>query len=256
MTQSLSAIIIAKNEQRDLPRCLHSITGIADEIIIVVSDDTSDETESIARGAGAKVQRRAFDDYARQRQASLDMATSDWCLWIDPDEYLSHDLGQEIKNTIANTKLMPCGYHIPFEVKFLGRALHWGGLGSESHLRLFKRHAAKFSGGKLHEFIVLSGSVGKLTNKMIHEPYQNISDYLSKLDRYTTLAAKKRQEQGRHFHLWHHLLLPWEFFARVFIKLGILDGFQGIIWAGLSAFHSWLKYVKLGLMDKGFSNDC
>ena len=86
MTNSLSAILIAKDEEQDLPGCLESLKGLATEIIVVVSADTTDRTEAIARAAGAKVLRRAFDDYARQRQASLDAATGEWCLWIDPDE--------------------------------------------------------------------------------------------------------------------------------------------------------------------------
>src|SRR6266481_425148 len=72
MTPSLSAIMIAKDEERDLPGCLESLKGLVGEIVIVVSDDTTDKTEAIAKAAGAKVIRRKFDDYARQRQASLD----------------------------------------------------------------------------------------------------------------------------------------------------------------------------------------
>lgn len=80
---------------------------------------------------------------------------------------------------------------------------------------------------------------------MVHKPYRDISDYLSKLDRYTTLAAQKRFAAGKRFTPLHHLILPWEFFSRVVLKLGILDGYPGMVWAGLSAYHSWLKYAKL-----------
>ncbi|MFI5350501.1 MAG: hypothetical protein ACHQ2Z_13215, partial [Elusimicrobiota bacterium] len=126
------------------------------------------------------------------------------------------------------------------------RTLRWGGLGSESHVRLFRRSKSRFVGGALHEGIQVDGTEDRLKGAIVHEPYKNVSEYLEKLDRYTSLAAEKRFAAGRRFSCWRHLILPWEFFARAVLKLGFLDGFPGLVWAGLSAFHSWLKYVKLG----------
>jgi glycosyltransferase involved in cell wall biosynthesis len=249
MTPSLSAILIAKDEESDLPGCLDSLKGLATEIVVVVSADTTDKTEEIARAAGAKTLRRTFDDYARQRQASLDAATGDWCLWIDPDERVSPALAAEIKRALSGSPAS-AAYDIPFEVRFLGATLRWGGLGGESHVRLFRRTKARFVGGALHEGLAVDGATGRLTGKIEHEPYGSISDYLGKLDRYTTLAAEKRYASGMRFSCWRHLILPWEFFARAVLKLGALDGFPGLTWAGLSAFHSWLKYAKLRELEK------
>jgi glycosyltransferase involved in cell wall biosynthesis len=247
--QSLSAILIAKDEERDLPGCLESLKGLANEIVIVVSDDTTDKTEALAKAAGAKVLRRKFDDYARQRQASLDAATSDWCLWIDPDERVTQNLAGEIKGALsANPPFV--AVDIPFSVRFLGREMRWGGLGRESHIRLFRRTKARFTGGALHESLEVDGPVISFKDKIVHEPYRDIPDYLSKLDRYTTLAARKRFEAGKRFTVFHHLILPWEFFARIVLKGAFLDGYPGLVWAGLSSFHSWLKYVKLGRMQR------
>ncbi len=246
---SISAILIAKNEERDLPDCLESLKGLVDEIILVVSEDTTDQTEAVGRAAGAKVFRRKFDNYAMQRQASLDAATSEWCLWIDPDERVTPDLAAEIKGASLMAPQF-VAVNIPFAVFFLGREMRWGGLGHESHVRLFRRTKAKFIGGDLHESLEIDGSVAVFEGKIVHEPYRDIADYLSKLDRYTDLAAKKRFEAGKRFTIFHHLILPWEFFARAFLKLGILDGYPGLVWAGLSSFHSWLKYVKLGRMQR------
>jgi hypothetical protein len=119
------------------------------------------------------------------------------------------------------------------------------------HVRLFQRESGSFVGGLLHESLSITGSIGEISGAaMRHTPYADLSDYLGKLDRYTSLAARKRWGQGRRFHCWHHLILPWEFFTRAVLKLGILDGQPGLIWAGLAAFHSWLKYVKLGRIAK------
>jgi len=248
MTPSLSAILIAKDEERDLPGCLESLRGLATEIVIVVSEDTADRTAALAEAAGAKVLHRKFDDYARQRQASLDAATGEWCLWIDPDERVTPALAAEIGATLGAASA--AAYDVPFEVRFLGRVLRWGGLGSESHVRLFRRAKARFVGGALHEGLEIDGPVGELKGRIAHEPYAGVSGYLEKLDRYTTLAARKRYDAGRRFNPARHLILPWEFFARAVLKLGVLDGFPGVVWAGLAAFHSWLKYVKLREMER------
>lgn len=249
MPPSLSAVIIAKDEERDLPGCLDSLKGLADELVVVVDESTTDGTEGVAKAAGAKVLRRRFDDYARQRQASLDAATGSWCLWIDADERLSPALASQIRGTMKQ----PGGavaFRMPFEVRFQGRTLRWGGLGGETHVRLFRRDKARFTGGALHEGLEVSGGTGTLTEPMLHEPYRDLSDYLSKLDRYTTLAAEKRLAAGRRATPFHHLILPWEFFARAVLKLGVLDGGAGLTWAALAAYHSWLKYAKLAEMQR------
>lgn len=254
MPPSLSAILIASNEEADLPGCLESLQGLAGEIIVVVNDATTDRTEQIARTAGARIARRRFDDYASQRQVSLNMATGEWCLWIDPDERVTPGLRAAIRAALAAPATDAC--RIRFEVWFLGRRLRWGGLGRETHVRLFRRGKARFVGGLLHENLEVHGAAGIIPGFMRHEPYRDISEYLGKLDRYTTLAARKRRDQGRRFHCWHHLVLPWEFFSRTVLKLGFLDGYPGLVWAGLAAFHSWLKYVKLRQIEKEEKRPC
>lgn len=244
MPAFLSAILIARDEERDLPGALESLRGLASELVVVVGAASRDKTEAIARKAGAKVLIRAFDGYASQKQAALELATSDWVLSLDADERVSPALRDEVKSVLASG-VDAAGFEIPFRVFFLGRRLRWGGLGSEKHLRLFRRSKARFVGGSLHEGVEVEGPVERLKAPINHEPYRDLSEYLAKLDAYTTLAARKRRAQGQRFKLWHHLILPWEFFVRAFLKLGLLDGQAGLVWAGLSAFHAWLKYVKL-----------
>lgn len=251
MTPSLSAILIAKDEARDLPGCLEALKGLANEIIVVISDDTTDDTGEIAKRYGAKTSRRTFDDYARMRQASLDAATGEWCLWIDPDERVTPELKASILDRLAGGGA--AAYDIRFEVRFLGKTLRWGGLGNESHVRLFRRAKARFTGGALHESLIIDGPIAAISGEIVHEPYRDVADYMSKLERYTDLAAKKRYDAGRRFTVFHHLIYPWELFSRLILKLGILDGGAGLTWARLSAYHSWLKYVKLGRMQREHS---
>lgn len=253
MTPSLSAILIAKNEEQDLPGCLKSLEYLASEIVVVISDDSTDRTEEIARAAGAKVFRRKFDDYARMRQASLDAATGEWCLWIDPDERVTDELKGTIRRFLSGDHKYSAelsAFWIRFDVRFLGRTLRWGGLGSEKHLRLFRRTKARFIGGELHESIEVQGMQGLIQNKIIHEPYRDVDDYMSKLERYTDLAAQKRFAAGKRFTPFHHFIYLWELFSRLILKLGILDGGPGLTWARLAAYHSRLKYGKLKRMQE------
>lgn len=245
----LSAVLIAKDEQDDLPGCLESLRGLAEEIVVVIDPQSGDATEALARRAGAKVLLRPFDDYASQKQASVDLASREWVLSMDCDESLTPDLREEIRRVLPSAQAF-AGFEIPFEVHFMNRRMRFGGLSSEKHLRLFRRSAGRFGGGALHEGIVLQGPVGRLSGRIIHRPYRDLSEYLSKLDAYTTLAARKRYGQGRRFRPWHHLIPFWEFFSRVVLKLGLLDGAAGVVWAGLSAFHGWLKYLKLRELER------
>jgi len=248
MPKSLSALIIAKDEERDLPGCLESLDGLADEIVVLVDAATTDRTAEIAKAAGAKVERRAFDDYARQRQAALDLCTKDWVLWIDADERLDRGLHAAIETSLERPAAD--AYPIPFDVVFLGRTLRWGGYGHEKHVRLFRREKARFVGGQLHEGLSVDGTVGRpLAGRMMHEPYKSLSEYLSKLDRYTTLAARKKWDAGARFRPWHHLVLPGQLARRLLFQLAFLDGFAGVSLAVLAGFHHWLKYAKLKEME-------
>jgi hypothetical protein len=101
-----------------------------------------------------------------------------------------------------------------------------------------------------HHVDLPSQTEAGLRELVFKERYRDLADYLGKLDRYTSLAAAKRLERGVRFRPWHHLVLPWEFFSRAVLRLGVLDGRAGLVWAGLSAFHGWLKYVKLAELEK------
>ncbi|HAH07064.1 MAG TPA: LPS biosynthesis protein [Elusimicrobia bacterium] len=243
MTSTLSAVLITRDEALDLPACLESLAGL-DAELVVLDGGSTDGTQDIAQRFGARVEHREFDAYASQKQAALDLAKNEWVLSIDADERVSPALRDEVRRLLSG-RPEHAGYEIPYEVVFMGRVLRFGGLGGERHLRLFRRSAGRFVGGRLHEGIEVSGPVGRLQGRMVHIPYRDVDEYLDKLRRYTGYGARKRFEQGRRFNPLHHLLPFWEFFVRAVLRGGLLDGGPGLAYAALSSFHTWVKYLKL-----------
>lgn len=240
---SLSAIIITRNEERDLPACLDSLRGLAGEVVVVDSRST-DRTRDLAATAGAKVFERDWPGYGPQKQFALEQATGDWVLNVDADERVTPGLAAEI-NALLSGAPAADGYEIPFRLFFLGRRLRFGRGAREFHVRLFRRDKASYPARAVHEGISVQGALGRLTGAVEHHSYQDFSEYLRKCDEYTALRAAQRRAAGARFSAWSHLRLPWEFFLRYVLKGGFLDGSAGFAYAALSAVHVWLRGARL-----------
>lgn len=239
----LSAIIIARDEEKDIEDCLRSVSELADEIVLVDSGST-DKTLIIARRYAAQIHSKEFTGYADQKQFALDTATGPWVINIDADERVSPALADEIRALLTQSP-SASGYDIPFHHYFLGTRLRFGGSAGETHVRLFRKEKARYGGEKVHEGINVDGTIGRLKNQIDHYSYRTVSDYLQKCDRYTSMIAEKKVAAGERFSFWHHLRLPYEFVVRYFLKLGFLDGEKGLVYALLSSYYVWLKFIKM-----------
>jgi len=250
----LSVIIITRNEEHNILRCVDSVRPFADEIVVVDSMST-DRTAQICREFGCKVFSREFDGYGSQKQFATDQASNDWVLSIDADEVVSEELQHEIyhlfydppESEIPNPKseIPHPAYQIPFSLYFMGRLLRHGGVGNEFHLRLFNRTKGGFTIVPVHEGIEVKGSVGILKGRIIHFSYRDISHHIEKINTYTSQAAKGYQEKGKSFSkTWAVLKFPASFVSFYFIKCGFLDGYPGFIWSFLVAVYSTLKVAK------------
>lgn len=256
MNPKLSAIIITRNEERDLPACLESLKGWVDEIV-VVDNQSSDRTKEIAGSFGARVFDHEFQGYGPQKQFALEQAAGEWVLNVDADERVTPALVSEIDVMlrVSGEDNLHNGYSIPFQMFFMGKRLRFGGCFREFHVRLFKRSKARYGGTRIHEGITVEGSLGTLGHPIRHESYRNFAEYLEKCRTYTGLIAAKKFREGKRFSAWHNLRLPWEFFVRYFLKLGFLDGRAGFAYAALSSFYAWLKHVRLTDYERGVADD-
>ncbi len=248
MAEKISLFIITKNEEANIAACIMSAKELVDEIVVVDSF-SQDRTAQIAKELGAAVYQRDFTGFADQKNFALQQTTSPWALNLDADEKLSPQLCQQIRHILPDTPY--AGFTLPRANCFLGKPMKHSGLDKEYHLRLVKKDLARYEGELVHEKLRVDGPVGQINTPFWHNSYSNIESYFSKFNQYTTLAARQMHQKGRKFSLLFVLVtIPFEFFKRYVLKLGVLDGMRGFIWASFSSFYVFVKYMKLWALQQ------
>ena len=249
---NLSLVMIAKNEEKNIAKSLKSVKDFANEIIVVDSGST-DKTVEIAQSCGAKVFKRTFDSFSKQKNYALSLACNEWVLHLDADEVLSEELKKEIKQTLENTQYD--GFVLTRTNFFLGRKMNHSGMAKEPRLRLAKKSLSKYCGGIIHEELKVEGKIGKLKNVFYHYTCTDLDKYFEKFDSYTTLGAIKMYENGKKFHITDIVFRPpFEFIKRYILKAGFCDGIEGFVWAVLGSYYSFTKYIKFYLLKKKKGN--
>ena len=238
----LSAVLITRNEEANLPACLASLAGLADEIVILDSEST-DRTVAVGEAAGARVVRHRFDGFGAAKQRALELANGAWVLSVDADERVTPALADEIRRLLASEPAAG-GFFVRRDVFFLGKRLRFGGMGNDWVLRLFRRAGARFSASPVHERVEISGRAVRLHGTLEHHAYRTLAEHVEKMNRYTDIQAQMKAGHGVRYRNWMWVRLPWEVFARCVLRLGIFDGTAGVIFATMSAYSAWLKYAK------------
>jgi len=245
---TVSAVIITRNEEANIRRCLDSVAW-ADEIIVVDSDST-DNTRQIAAEAGAIVFEVEWRGFGQAKGYGVDRAACDWILSIDADEVVGERLADEIKAAVASGSGV-AGYEIPRRTNFLGRWIKFSRWYPDYVLRLFRRDSGNFDSSLVHEKVILRGETAKLKNPLLHYSYPDIDTYFKKLEKYSSLAAQKMYDSGRRFTFTALIFKPIAAFLRHYVTgLGFLDGLEGFLIAMLSAFGVFTRYVKLRSLEK------
>ena len=243
----LSAVIITRNAARVLPACLDSI-GFAQEVVIVDSGST-DDTVEIARARGARVVQKEWLGYGPQKQFAVDQAAHDWVLCVDSDERVSPELQASIRRALENP-VSPV-YRMPRRNRFLGRWLAHGEGYPDWSPRLFNRLNARWSDDLVHEKVLYAVTPGTLEGDLLHDSSDDISAYLERQNRYTTLAARQAFEQGRDATVAQLVLSPVvRFFKFYFFRLGFLDGVAGLVHISIGCMNSYIKYAKLAELQR------
>ena len=238
----LSAVLITRNAAAVLEPCLESV-AFADEIV-VVDAASSDATLEIAARRGARVVQREWLGFGRQKQFAVEQARHDWVLCLDADERVSRELAASIEAVLA-APATPV-YRMPRRNRFLGRWLAHGEGYPDWSPRLFNRLNARWSDDLVHEKVLYSVTPGTLRGDLLHDPGDDLSAYLERQNRYTTLAARQAYDLGRSAGVLHLLLSPVvRFFKFYVLRLGFLDGIPGLLHISIGCMNSYLKYAKL-----------
>jgi glycosyltransferase involved in cell wall biosynthesis len=239
----LSVAVVALNEEERLRACLESVVW-ADELV-VVDAGSSDKTVAIAREFTDRVLFRAWDGYGTQKNFALGQCHGDWLLSLDADERVSDPLRDEIQAILRNGG-REVGYYVPRRNLFQGRWLRNGGLYPDWQLRLFRRGRGAFLERAVHESVRVDGPTARLRAPLVHESYRSIGDAVARLNRYSDLAASELALSGRGGSLLDLLGRPaWRFLSMYLGRAGFLDGWRGLILAGLHAHYVFLRAAKV-----------
>ncbi len=238
----ISVVIIAKNEESNIRRCIESARW-ADEIIVYDSGST-DQTVQIASNLGAKVSSGAWLGFGPTKSHATGLASNDWILSLDADEVITESLKTEIVQKI-NSLNPEVGYLLPRLSFYLGRWIRYGGWYPDYQLRLFHRKHSSWSTELIHEK-VKSKLTEKLSNNLNHYVFKDIEHQVNTNNRYSTLLAAEMIRQGRRPNLFHLITKPWvKFVECYFWKRGLMDGWPGFVVAVNAAYSVFLKWCKL-----------
>lgn len=216
----------------------------ADEIIVVDSGST-DDTVKIARRFGAKVYKRKWDGYAKQKNFAISKAKNEWVLSLDADEIVTHELADEIK-AVPDNGAGKNGFFVSRQNMYYGKWLRFGGIYPDRQLRLFRKKAGKYDDVEIHECVVISGDTGNFKNPLIHYTKDTIHEHIDFVNKYTELEAARLFKNGHVPTGYSALIKPKLYFLKHYIfKLGFLDGWQGFVYHMISSMYVFMTEVKV-----------
>jgi glycosyltransferase involved in cell wall biosynthesis len=241
----LSAIIITFNEEEHLEKCLKSLNGIADEIVVVDSFST-DKTLEICKQFDVKIIKQEFLGYKEQKNFALKQAKYDYILSLDGDEALSETLKLSILETKKNW--IYDGYYFHRLNNYCGQWIKHSDWYPDRKLRLFKKDSGSWQGLNPHDSYKLNNpkSRGKLKGNLLHWIFSSYSEHNQKIEKFSTIAAQAYYDIGKKSSIWKIIYRPtWAFFKAYVLRLGFLDGFNGLVICVQTYNVTFLKYIKL-----------
>jgi glycosyltransferase involved in cell wall biosynthesis len=250
----ISAVIITYNEEDRLSDALASLEGVADEVVVVDSY-SNDRTVEIARAAQARVWQNRFEDYGQQKNLAMAKASHEWVLNLDADERVSPELKRAVSE--LKEKGFPgnvAAFAIKRKTYYLGRWIRHSGWYPDRKVRLFRKNAAAWQ-GRVHERLEVTGEVMALPGDILHFTYRDIGDHVRRLERYSIFQAEEIVKSGKKSLYLRLFILPQITFLRHFIwKMGILDGFPGLVIAVVSSWGTAMKYLKAISLKRRIQN--
>lgn len=239
---TIAAVIITKNEERNIEACLRSVHWVDDAIVVDACSE--DRTVSLAKRHTDNVFIRPWPGFGPQKNFGIDQAAADWILILDADERVPEALRDEIMTTIRQPSVH-VGFEVPRRNVFYGRHIRGGGLYPDYQLRVFKRHAGRYDDVLLHEHLRLDGEIARLTSPLEHFSMPTVGHHVRKIMLYSTLGAREKLKTRATVSpldlAGNHVAT----IVRTFLlRRGYQDGIHGAVIALFAGMHTFLKYAK------------
>lgn len=239
----ISAAIIAYNEEKHIARTLQSLQSIADEIVVIINDNSTDKTEQICLQFGAVIFKNKFETYGKQKQFAVAKCTHNLILSIDADEAIDNILTKELEQ--IKTTPIADGYTIGIKNFYCGKWMQFGGINSTKRLRIFNKQKGNWNNAAVHEKIELAeiSNIIHLKGNILHIAYESKAEHINKLKKYAALNAQKLSAKSKPYLFFKLFISPIsKFITSYFLKLGFMEGMQGLQFAYLMSYETWLKY--------------
>lgn len=239
----ISIVIIAKNEQVNLPDCLESVKWAAE--IVIVDGFSTDRTVEIARNYTNKIFQREMDIEGRHRNFAYSLATQEWILSLDADERVSPELAREIKEVVQKNDPAFAGYAIPVKTFIGKRWIQYAGYYPARKLRMHRKGKFRYEESSVHPRAFLDGREQPLKHDILHYGFRDIGHFFEKLNGQTTLEAQKWHSEGRKIQTPKLIFKSVDRFFRNYVrKKGFKDGFFGFFLSFAHGFYQLLTYAK------------
>lgn len=248
--QKITVIVPTFNEEKNIRDCLETVKW-ADEIFIVDSF-SKDKTLEIARNYTDRIVQHEYVNSAAQKNWAIPQATHPWVMIVDADERVTSALREEILGILEKDGAGYDGFYIYRINHFLGKRINHCGWNRDDVLRLFRCDLGKYQEREVHADVILRGKSRHLKNKLLHYTFSSFDQYLKKMARYAEWAAGDRAKKTPKVR-WRHLALRplFRFFKQYILRMGFLDGMEGLILCILASYSVFLKYAKLYERQKG-----
>lgn len=244
---NISVVIITKNEEHNIARCINSCAPLGAEVIVLDSQST-DQTKTIAEGLGADVYTVEWKGYGGTKNLGAQKATHNWILSVDADEALDDKLVRSILNAIKEPNKV-AAYWLARSLVFRGKQLSFGAVKNEKRLRLYQKNKMSWNLNKVHEELEPINkdsrlNYGELSGSLLHHSYKDLDDMRKRLEHYAKLSAKQLKHKSRIYLFLKKIVAPtFSFIKNYYLRKGYADGAEGKIFAKEQASYVRKKYT-------------
>jgi glycosyltransferase involved in cell wall biosynthesis len=246
----ISAVVITYNEEKDIRRCINSLKPVADEIIVVDSF-SKDDTKAICLEEGVKFFEHAFEGHIQQKNFALSLASNDFVLSLDADEFLSNELVDSIK--AVKSSASHDAYTMNRLTGIAGRWIRSTDWYPDRKLRLWKKSVGKWGGYNPHDTVIVNSSakVQHLNGNLMHDGYEDYHDLMVKASQYARIFAYAHHNKKSSSVTTVLIKTFYTFFRNYILKYGFINGFDGLVISYANASYTFFKYAILRDLNKG-----